>query len=109
MSALQNIDNLLTCLTAVSFFRKAQVSVRLLDAVTHDLTVAAVQTTDYVMERFAFLVVRFKILTVVTIMILVMCKTNCGFDRERRCSVFTDCSNSLIMWLQNMSHNLLHT
>ena len=51
---------------------------RLLDAVTHDLTVAALETTDYVMERFSFVVVRFKTLVVVTVRILVMCKTNCG-------------------------------
>jgi hypothetical protein len=78
MSVPQNTENFFTILTTVSFLRKAQASVRLLDAVTHDLTVAALETTDYVMERFAFVVVRFKILAVVTVMILVMCKTNCG-------------------------------
>jgi hypothetical protein len=77
-SVLQNTDNFLTSLTAVSFLRKAQVTVRLLYAVTHDLTVAALETTDYVMERFSFVVVRFKILAVVTVTILFMCKTNCG-------------------------------
>lgn len=68
----------LTSLTAVSFLGNAQASVRLLDAVTHDLTVAALETTDYVMERFDFVVVRFKILAMVTVMVLVMCKTKCG-------------------------------
>ena len=77
-SVRQNTHNFFTGLTAVSFLRKAQVSVRLLDAVTHDLTVAALETTDYVMERFSFVVVRFKTLVVVTVRILVMCKTNCG-------------------------------
>ena len=76
-SVLQNTDNFLTSLTAVSFLRKAPASVRLLFAVTRDLTVAALETTDYVMERFAFVVVRYKILAVVTMMILAMCETNC--------------------------------
>jgi len=78
MSVLQNTDNFLTSLTAFTFLRKAQASVRLLNAVTHDLTVVALETTDCVTERFAVVVVRFKILAVVTVMILVMCKTNCG-------------------------------
>ena len=75
-SVKQNTDNFFVNLTSLSLLRNAQTSVRPLEAVTSDLTVATLETSDFVTKRFALVVVRFKILTVVTVTILAMCKTN---------------------------------